>query len=71
MGGFRVAVQLEYFDNPLPNRLALKNLFYGHALLMGRFNPVQFADYVFQFLDVGHGFFSVAISKRTINGASA
>jgi hypothetical protein len=48
-------MQLEYFDNPLPNRLALENLFHGHALPVGGFNPVQFANHVFQFFDVGHG----------------
>lgn len=53
--GFGMAVQGEYFDYPFPNRLPVENLFEGYALAVGGINPVQFADYVFQFFDVVQG----------------
>jgi hypothetical protein len=50
--------------------MAVENLFDRHTLTVRGFNPMQFADYVFQFFNIGHGFLSVLISNRTMKGDS-
>src|SRR6185437_2299331 len=49
---FRMADQLEYFYDSIPNSLALKHFFYGHTLNMLGFDTMQATNYVPQFLDV-------------------
>src|SRR2546425_4667913 len=49
---FRMPMQIEYFNDSFPHRLALEFLLYGHALNVHSFRAMQSADYVPQFFDV-------------------
>ena len=49
-----MAVKVEYFDNPLPYRLALENLFYWNAFNVRRFDTMYLADDILQILKVTH-----------------
>ena len=49
-----MAFQVEYFDHPIPNRLALKYLGHMHTLAVCGFSLVQLADHVCEFFYLGH-----------------
>ena len=49
-----MAVQVEYLNNPIPDRFTVENLFYGNAGTMRRLYTVQFANHVPEFVYVIH-----------------
>lgn len=49
-----VSVQVEDFYYSIPNRLALKHLFYGDALNVRSLRSVEFVDDVSEFVYVAH-----------------
>ena len=49
-----MADEIEYLNNPLPNRLASKRLFHGNAFNVRSFSAVQPPNHIAQFLDITH-----------------
>src|ERR1700733_9572732 len=57
----RIAMNLEYLNNPFPNRFALKRLFDWHTLDVLRLHAVQAANHVLHLGYVAHA----AASRRS------
>src|SRR5664279_2617462 len=58
---FRMAVEVEYLNNPLPDRCAPKRFLHGNALDVCGLDAVQTTNNVLQFFDIGQ---TVAFPKE-------